>query len=225
MTIHTYSRIGSYHEQLGGENQDYTGSVEDSDHLAIVLADGATGCSHGLEGARLACEAAGEIITREGSSFFRYPPPKLAYLLTEHILYVLEQRKHPGTELCEYGSTLALAFLEKKSGRTVAVNLGDGGIYVFRKEGAELLLRPKRIHRDPCLTTTRGAAKAVEIAECRLGLGDRILIGSDGFLEQLRFEETAARMNAYDLDALDRELDRSENTDDCSYIAFRRERK
>lgn len=225
MTIHSYTKTGSYHERLGGKNQDFTSSLEGEDYLAILLADGATACRCGLEGARLACKAAEQIVTQEGFRFFSYPPPKIAYLLTEHILHALEQGKRPDSELCEYGSTLALAFLEKKSGRTVAVNLGDGAVYAIQKEGATVLLRPKRIRRSPCLTTTQGAAKAVEVAECRLGLGDSILIGSDGFLERLRFGQAAAKMNAFDLAGLDQELDSAENADDCSYITFQRERK
>lgn len=68
------------------------------------------------EGAKLACEAVSRVIETEGNTFFKYPEKKAAYLLTEQILYWIEQ--HKGKEdLTEYGSTFLLVLMEKKDRR------------------------------------------------------------------------------------------------------------
>ena len=161
MVISKFSKTGVYHRDTKRENQDYLCSVEGKDFLAIMLADGATACEKGLEGARLSCGAMAEVIKQEGSVFFNYPKEKIAYLLTEQILYCLECNKSDACDISEYGSTFALVFMEKKTGRTVLVNLGDGAIISVTENGFSYLLKPKRYRGNPCLTTTKGAGKAV----------------------------------------------------------------
>lgn len=225
MIINTFSKTGTYHRKLKRKNQDYLYNIEGKDFLAIMLADGATACEKGLEGARLSCESMSKVIKQEGSEFFNYPKEKLAYLLTEHILYYLECNKTEGCDIREYGSTFAMVFMEKKTGRTVLVNLGDGAIISVTESGFSYLLKPKRYRGNPCLTTTKGAREAIDIAVCNLALGDSILMCSDGFLDQMAKEDIASLLNSYDIEGLKRKLSLIENEDDCSYISFTRERK
>lgn len=225
MVINKFSKTGFYHRGIHRENQDHVCSIEGKDYLAIMLADGATACERGLEGARLSCEAIESVIKQEGRVFFNYPKEKIAYLLTEQILYCLEYYKSEFCDIREYGSTFALAFMEKKTGRTVLVNLGDGAIISIAENGFSYLLRPKRYRGNPCLTTTKGAGKAIDVAICNLALGDSIFICSDGFLNQMTKEGVACLLNSYDIDSLNRTLSLIENDDDCSYISFTRERK
>lgn len=225
MVINKFSKTGTYHRKLKIENQDYLYSVDGKDFLAIMLADGATACEMGLEGAKLSCESMAKVIKQEGSVFFNYPKEKIAYLLMEQILYCLECNKTEGRDIREYGSTLAMAFMEKKTGRTVLVNLGHGAIISVTESGFSYLLRPKLYRGNPCLTTTKGAEKAIDIAVCNLALGDGILMCSDGFLDQMKKEDIASLLNSYDIDGLNRKLSLIENEDDCSYISFTRERK
>ena len=225
MVINKFSKTGTYHRGTNRENQDYVYSIEGEDFFSIMLADGATACEKGLEGARLSCESMSKVIKQEGSEFFNYPKEKLAYLLTEHILYYLECNKTEGCDIREYGSTFAMVFMEKKTGRTVLVNLGDGAIISVTESGFSYLLKPKRYRGNPCLTTTKGARKAIDRAVCNLALGDSILMCSDGFLDQMTKEDIASLLNSYDIEGLKRNLSLIENEDDCSYISFTRERK
>lgn len=225
MVINKFSKTGTYHRDINRENQDYVYSIEGKDFLAIMLADGATACEKGLEGARLSCEAMARVIKQEGSVFFNYAKEKMAYLLTEQILYCLECNKPEACDIREYGSTFALVFMEKKTGRTVLVNLGDGAIISVTENGFSYLLKPKWYRGNPCLTTTKGARKAIDIAVCNLALGDSILMCSDGFLDQMTKEDIASLLNSYDIEGLNRKLSLIENEDDCSYISFTRERK
>ena len=65
MVINKFSKTGTYHRDINRENQDYVYSIEGKDFLAIMLADGATACEKGLEGARLSCEAIARVIKQE----------------------------------------------------------------------------------------------------------------------------------------------------------------
>lgn len=220
-----FSKIGSYHEGLNTENQDYLCSIDEKEFLMVMLADGATACEMGLEGARLSLEAVSQIIECEGASFFNYSKEKIAYLLIEQILYWIELKKEKGSDIEEYGSTFILAFMEKKTGRMVLANLGDGAIISIKKRGFSYLLKPKKFNGNPCLTTTVGANKAIDIKVEKLSFGDKIILCSDGCLEQLNKCKATAISNPYDLEALNRALQTTENTDDCSYISLTRWRK
>lgn len=225
MVINQFSKTGTYNRDINRENQDYVYGIEGKDFFAIMLADGATACEKGLEGARISCETIAKVIKHEGSVFFNYPKEKIAYLLTEQLLYGLECNVPKNCDIKEYGSTFALVFMEKKTGRTVLVNLGDGAIISITEKGFSYLLRPKRYRGNPCLTTTKGAEKAIDIKVCDFSLGDSVLICSDGFLEQMPKEDIASLLNSYDIEGLNCKLSLIENKDDCSYITFTRERK
>lgn len=226
MVINKFSKTGSYHRALNQENQDYLYSIEGKEFVAIMLADGATACEMGLEGAKLSCQAMTQVIEREGTVFFNYPKEKIAYLLTEQILYCIECNKRETCDLKEYGSTFALVFLEKKTGRTVLVNLGDGAIMSVDEENKySYLMRPKRYRGNPCLTTTKGATKAIEIDVVNISLGNTLFLCTDGFLEMLRDNDVADQFSNYDCEGLNQVLLSKDNSDDCSYISFTRRRK
>lgn len=226
MVIHKFSKTGSYHRELGQDNQDYLYSIEGKDYIAIMIADGATACAMGLEGAKLSCHAIADVIEYEGSVFFNYPKEKIAYLLTEQILYYIECNKRDTCDLKEYGSTFALVFLEKKSGRTVLVNLGDGAVLSVDEENEySYLMRPKRYRGNPCLTTTKGAQKAMDIDVVNIPLGNTLFLCTDGFLEMLKNDAVVDRLKNSDYDALNGILFLKDNNDDCSYISFTRKRK
>jgi len=226
MEINKFSKTGTYHRNINRENQDYVYSIEEKDFLAIMLADGATACEMGLEGAKLSCHAMAQVIEREGTIFFNYPKDKIAYLLIEQILYCIECNKRDTCDLRDYGSTFALIFMEKKTGRTVLINLGDGAILSIDDEKKySYLMRPKRYRGNPCLTTTKGAQKAIEIDVINVPLGNSLFLCSDGFLDMLKNNDVVNLLNNYDIDGLNRILLSEENSDDCSYISFTRRRK
>ena len=223
MVIKSFSKTGRYHEELKEVNQDYLHSTEEKNYLTVMVADGATACKKGLEGAKLSCEAISDIIKREGIGFFDYSKAKAAYLLTEHILYFIEKGKNKEFDLSEYGSTVAFAVMEKKTGRTALINLGDGAILSVTDRGYDFLMWPKRYYGNPCLTTTEGADRAVRISQANLNCGDRIVVCSDGFLAQLGKERVLGPLKRNDIEALNDALQRECTMDDCSYITFTRE--
>lgn len=223
MVINKFSKTGFYHRSLNQDNQDYMYSVEEKNYTGIMIADGATACKMGLEGARLACQAVAQVIKWEGEVFFNYPKEKMAYLLIEQILYCIECNIQDGCDLEEYGSTFALVFMEKKTGRTVLINLGDSAILSIDKENDYFyLMSPKRYMGCPCLTTTKDAYKAVEVRVMDLPFGDTLFLCTDGFLKMLKNSDVADKLVNYDFDGLNCLLNKKENNDDCSYISFTR---
>ena len=224
MKVYRFTKTGQYHQMLGKENQDYICSLENGKILAIMLADGATGCRKGMEGAKLACEAVSRVIETEGNTFFKYPEKKAAYLLTEQILYWIEQ--HKGKEdLTEYGSTFLLVLMEKKTGESVLVNLGDGAAISEKDHRLQYLMEPRRINGDTCLTTTKGAEQVMEIETKRIALGECVILGSDGFLEMTTDEQIYEALKERKLEQLNQKVQDAKNMDDCSYIAFVREKE
>lgn len=222
MLIEKFSKTGTYHKKAGIENQDCIYSMEDKDYIAIMLADGATGCSHGREGAEIACEAVKQIINTERNRFFSYRLEKISFLLLEHILYFLEQRIPQNEDIAEYGSTFSLAYMDKKTGRTVLVNLGDSAVIQTSDKGCSILSEPKRHHGSPCLTTTIGAENYVRAYEYSCPYGYSIMLCSDGFWTQLISTELTDLLNNNDLKNMEKLLSELETEDDCSYISFTR---
>ncbi len=226
MTINKFTKTGAYHRALERENQDYFCGMEGEDYVCVMLADGATGCKKGLEGAKLSCQAVADIIEHEGTAFFNYPEKKIAYLLTEQILYYIECNKQETQSIREYGSTFMLAFMEKKTGRTVLINLGDGAVLSFDEEGKYFYrMKPKRYDGNPCLTTTEGAQKAIEVDVLNIPWGETLFLCTDGFLDMLNNKKVANLLNHYDTKELNQILLSEENDDDCSYISFTRKRQ
>lgn len=225
MKIDKFTKTGNYHKETKTDNQDYLCSVETDNFLAIMLADGATACKNGLEGARLACEAMAQVVKKEGNDFFSYPNDKIAFLLTEHILYFLEKNMKNEDKLEEYGSTFSMAFMEKKNGRTVLVNLGDSAIISVIDSKLNFLLNPKQYRGNPCLTTTKGARKAIDVTEFKLRLGDSIMICSDGFYDHLGDKELVSLLESNDINEINKKMSATETMDDCSYILFKRLRE
>lgn len=225
MNIRKYSKTGSFHAGAGVENQDYLYSLEGRDYLAVMLADGATACKQGRRGALLACEAAGQIIQKEGKTFFHYPGEKIAYLMTEQILYWVERYKREEEDIHDYGSTFILAFMEKKTGRTVLINLGDGAIFSVKDQKSICVMKPERYRGHPGLTTTNGVYRLMRVAVRNVALGESVLLCSDGFLDLLNRGSGLEVPDLSGLELLENKMMGMENKDDCSYIGFVRERK
>ena len=225
MKVYRFTKTGQYHQMLGKENQDYICSLENGKFLAIMLADGATGCRKGMEGAKLACEALSRVIETEGNTFFKYPEKKAAYLLTEQILYWIEQHKGNEEDLTEYGSTFLLVLMEKKTGESVLINLGDGAAISEKDHRLRYLMEPRRINGDTCLTTTKSAEQVMEIKKKRIALGECVILGSDGFLEMTTDEQIYEALKERNPEQLNQKLQDAKNMDDCSYIAFVREKE
>ncbi len=219
-----FSKIGSYNKKLNRENQEYLYSKESDDFLIMMLCSGAKDCEMGIEGAKIYCEAVMDIVEKERETFFHYPEGKMAHLLMEQILYYLEIKKEKEIDIKEYKSTFSMAFMEKGSGRTVLVNLGDNAIISVAKNRILCLQKPQKLRGQSCFVTTKGAQKAMSVEVRNLSFGENVILCSEGFLKRMNQRSTAVTLCSFDLERLNKQLQLSDNADDCSYIALVRER-
>lgn len=223
MIVTSFSKGGRYHELRGMQNQDYVMDFAAPCGRAVILADGASGCRKGGEGARIACKAVQQIIREDGGRFFTYPADKMSYLLEEQILYSLEINGAKGKKLQEYGSTLSFAFLENRTGRCTCLNLGDGGIFAVNSHQVRPVLAPRKAGRGPDLTTSRNAWKAIHVRETVLPENGYLLIASDGFLNAMQDDSIRTCLEQENLNDLKVLLGKMKLPDDCSFIAARQE--
>lgn len=231
MNYHDYQKTGAYHLAAGIPCQDAVLAMEDSEYAMIALADGVSACQFGKTGAETAVKALWDYIQLERENVFLYAPQKLSYLLLEHVLYYLELASVSETaDIKEFSSTLAFACMEKKTGRTVAGNLGDGGILGAVQSQFERLSVPKGQRDQPFVTTSKFANKAMMIRYDALSLGDCILLGSDGFLHALRAIanrgiQISEVLENFAFSELDRYLEEYPEPDDCTYAAMQYSRE
>lgn len=217
MTIDKYSKTGEYHRIHSSPNQDFMYSMEGNDYVCIMLADGVSSCRNGYDGARLACMAMSQIIERERNIIMNYSTKKIAYLITEHILFVLE--KNFGKEIAEYGSTFMCVYIEKTTGKCLVVNLGDGAVLSqSRNMGYSYISAPKRFRGNPCLTITENSSKYMDVQYLDNNFST-IILCTDGFLNMLDDSEITSMLSCYNVEKLNRLIDSKCNMDDCSYIS------
>lgn len=231
MRIDCYCGTGAYHESKGETCQDVVESVEVGDYEVVVVADGVTACANAAEGAIIACKAFEDFIAREQGNIFRFSDKKLAYLLMEHILYFLETESgKQGLDLQNYASTIIGAVIEKKSGKSILFNLGDGTVFELGTYGMKICMPPKRHRGNPCLTTTKDAYKAVEIKRTDILMGEGLLLCTDGFTD-IYNDGVATKKSLMGSiasrrwDELKESLKSIKHVDDCSYVVLIRDRK
>ena len=221
MKVDAYSKIGRYHCKHNLLNQDYACSVNTEDFFALMLADGASCCKKSYEGARLACKAVKEIITKYGLKFFEFDKDKAAYLMIEHILYWIELNKEENEDLSEYGSTFSLFLLNKNNNKTMNINIGDSAILSIQEQKIEYIMKPKQYYGNPCLTTTEKANQYVDIQYGTFSYGDSIMVCSDGMLHSLhQTKEGQKDLMKGNMLQLKLALHDLNNFDDCTYISL-----
>ena len=228
MDYHYYQLTGACHRAENAMCQDVFANVEDSEYSLIALADGVSVCRNGRTGAERTLDALWDFIRIEGSRIFEYTPRKLSYLLLEHVRYFVELASVEEADgIDSFSSTLIFACAEKKTGRVVAGNLGDGGIWGFWDHALRVVSAPGRYANKTFVTTSKFAHKAMDLYYHHLSPGDSILLGSDGFVSALRRSSVllSGAMENFELEKLDQYLEEFPEADDCTYVAVRRPRQ
>ena len=209
---------------------------ETDQYVGIVLADGATGCSKGDIGARIACETVAQIFQTEADTFFSYENRKAAYLLIEQVLYNIERCKSSEENIRDYGSTLIVACLNKKTSEIILINLGDGAVIEAGDNKYTVILGPKQYrdpkipeYKGPCLTVTQDAAGATDVTRIDLPLESSIILASDGYLNLFSKPDARQKMtrslSKCDFHSMNICIDKTDSIDDCTYIALTRTRR
>lgn len=231
MQIHNYCKTGGFHREIGAECQDENLSATMGSYDIAVQADGVSSCRHGKRGAQIACEAVVDFIRLEKENIFIYDSRKLSYLMMEHILYFLEnEASKNGTNISDYASTVAFTCVNNHTGEMMLFSLGDGAVFNTSGFQFNTAIAPKRYYGNPCLTTTDGAYKYVEIKKQTLSLDDSVLLCTDGFLHAVGTSSSGSSvlrnaMLGKNFSELDNLLDNTSEPDDIGYIHYTRTRR
>lgn len=219
MSVQLFSRRGDVHRLQGVENQDAVRYVENEEVLAVILADGASGCERGREGAQMACEAAGKLVLEMGSELFGMLAHRVARMFWLQIRWWINRHRDPEVDVHEYGSTFCMALIDRRSGRTLVLNLGDGALIRVRGTGSRTVLRPRHYGSGPVLTTTDGGERAMEVKALYLQEGESLVLCSDGLLELRHSTDILEKLVQMDFAGMEKCMREAKSADDCSYIA------
>lgn len=224
LLVEKFSKTGEYHKRNVIRNQDQAAVFETDYYMMAVLADGASGCTRGGEGAEIACLALRQILENAPEVFFFYNDTWICQMVLLRIRDRIEEKLQDGEVLTDYGSTLSFWIMDKQSGEAVVFHLGDGAVFQFYDYGEECLFSPRKYGTDPCLTTTEGAEKACFVRKTDIAYGDTILMGTDGFFEGIRRGEKAIlkEIRGRNFGQANGILSGLAMEDDASYIAVTR---
>ncbi len=190
---------GALHERMQCGIQDQIRTFENERYAAVIVADGVSEAKNGAQGAELACCAVEDYIGHEGENVFAFSKQKLAYLMTEHILYQIEKAaEREQCELTDYASTIMFVCADKLTGFAVCFNLGDGRVLMADNRGESLTeLRSYRSEAGCCQTTTQEAYRFVKAGRLELRAGESLMLCTDGFAEALRDENIQKALKSY----------------------------
>lgn len=185
-----FSILGAYHMQNQLPNQDRVRYVKTPFVEAVLLADGASSCRFGGEGAQRVLEAAAGLLQTQPGWFFSGAEEELGRLLGLHLRSALKSSLTGGRLLSEYAATFCMAVRDREDGQLLAVNLGDGLIARFSEEApedAELLLPPERPRAgQPVLITAADCGAHFRVRRFSASPKNTLLLASDGFWRLFR---------------------------------------
>lgn len=219
-----FSKTGEFHLSTNEENQDELMFDENDSVAAAVVADGASGCRFGKTGAKTVCEAVLQFLMEEDVFWHNYSKEKFAYLLTEHILYRLEQAAEiDNAPMNEYACTLTAVCIDKKNYQAIALGLGDSAVLSVEHKNIHALIPAERIRNQPCLITDDAAASNMIIKYFDTDRMNTILLCTDGFLNEYSKKENdefRQALRSENFNRLNELLVNSSGADDQSYIAI-----
>lgn len=175
------SDIGTYHREMGGENQDVISKKEGERYSVISLADGVSTCSRAKTGAAIASAAVANLFFKNASFFLKFDKRQIAEYTLSHILSELtQQAKTDITELSEYSSTIASVLYDHVTRKLLFFNLGDSIIIAVENGKCKIVSMPSNSMNGCCVTTTDGAIESIHTGVIEAASLDVIIICSDG---------------------------------------------
>lgn len=217
-TYTDFSQIGSMHTRFGQENQDEVCLFESEQMAAILMADGATACPAGKQGAQITCAAAQEFLEQEGAELLRFSPKKQAYLLSRHIC---SRILAGGFRLSQAGSTLQMLTVQKDSGDAQLLMVGSG--MAARYAHQKRIPWPGACQEILSLITAQNAEIAARHWRFCVQPGDCILLGTNGFWNAVQCAPDKSRISAFQngqWSTLCRSLSQCAPEDDATFAAI-----
>ncbi len=220
------SRMGTFHSDTNGENQDSVSYGTNKRFQVISLADGVSSCEEAKCGAEIASSAITSLFLDKGDFFLSFQEKQVAEYGLSHILYRLErQAKADSKNVTEYSSTVASVLVDRKGGRVLCFNLGDSMILAAGDGKCRVIALPSDSSQGCCVTTTKKAETEVFVKAFDLDSTESIVICSDGAWKQMYHKNRLRPEPAYFLrhseyDRLKGFLEKQDCFDDCSFVAL-----
>lgn len=182
MLTYGISKIGFYHVCWSEPCQDAIKQAYRKGVLALSLCDGAGSVSHAAEGAEQMAEAAAELMAASFRKLISMPQDEIVGLFADFIqeqLALLHSRFH-GQDAEAFGSTLLVCGFENKTGRFLAVHLGDGAIFTGIPGKMRFTAQTHSCMPGKSFLTTSPREDLFREMKVEGGFAERILLTSDG---------------------------------------------
>ena len=177
---------GQRHLREGAPCQD-SAFFESTDRMSFFgVADGQSGQPHSAEGAQLALQALYRTLRgRSLEQLEQLPyPDELAYELLHAVRAALQQKAaeyHAGVE--EFASTLIFLAVDRTTGRSLCLHLGDGALLGVKTDGTAQTISSAEngwLAHSTWLTTSVGALSHLRISFSSLEPYRQLLLLTDG---------------------------------------------
>ncbi len=179
--VQRYSKMGSYHTNVNGENQDAIYCGQNNNCFVISLADGVSSCLKSRTGAEIASRSITDLLVNKGTSLLNYGNEQIADFVLSHIFYELDKEAtHDEKDVKEYSSTIASVFIDRKKGEVLCINLGDSIILGIEDGKCRVLAMPADSTSGCCVTTTTNAHIFASVSRYEEKVFESIVICSDG---------------------------------------------
>ncbi|MCD8068883.1 MAG: protein phosphatase 2C domain-containing protein [Lachnospiraceae bacterium] len=224
--ITVLNRMGTFHSDNNGENQDSVSYGENERFQVISLADGVSSCDEAKCGAEIASSAITKHFLEKGDFFLSFQEKQVAEYGLSHILYQLgRQAEADSKNVTEYSSTIASVLVDQKAGKMLCFNLGDGMVLAAGDGKCRVIALPSDSSQGCCVTTTREAEAEVFVKVLDLGPTESIVICSDGAWKQMYRKNRLKPEPAYfvghsEYARLKDFLEKQDCFDACSFVAL-----
>lgn len=206
-----FSKKGQYHKEANVENQDFVYSYENANICYIAIADGASSCKKGKQGAEIACKCIKKLLV--DSDIFSFDEDKIAYVIWEEIMYhIKNEAVKQKTTPKMFASTFAFACFDKRTDTLITYNLGDGVIFVKYDSEYKMLSAPKRFKGKCTLVPNTDAFRDADVTFTEFFKGS-VFLCTDGLY-------TVLSDNKIKVEDIIKEPDKFDGVDDMSFILF-----
>lgn len=217
--VSKYSKVGTRNKESGLKCQDYVHYYEKGSIQAITLADGTGESDLAAIGAEHSCKTLAELLVEKFDELNKMEKSLVQFNVIVNIqtgLYELSDKY--GADITDFESTLLGIVLDNKSGKFIAVHLGDGSIGIKKNEKIVIMSYPENgINKSQTyLTSNYKVGKHVRIYKGTIKDIREFILVSDGWNERM------ANNSQFVMEELFGKLNKDVYVDDVSCIVLNR---
>ena len=175
-----YTKKGLYHKEKGEVSGDVIRCMDNGEYAIIVLADGASSCSRGAEGADRISSKAIEIVQNQYGYSYLLPDNWAEILINNLVNYLHEISVRQEIPFKEYSSTLMVILIDRKRNLLHYCNIGDGLVIGIKDQKCPIICMPQGDGTGCPMITTDGVKRIIDAGNTNLDSINSIFVCSDG---------------------------------------------